>query len=167
MHFTIAGNSSAAQEIAADVKEFFEVVDAVMPNDTTITYDSEVLDLAEDGTLTAVWAVTPPAATPGLGTGEFARAAGAVINWSTGAIVAGRRLSGRTFIVPTAGNTFDASGVLTSAAISNLNGAAAQLIAAGAANRPLRVWSRTHATSAVVVSAAVPAKGAILRGRRD
>lgn len=167
LHFTIAGNSAAAQQIAADTRAFFNSLTTVLVNDTTIQFDSEVLDLDEAGNLTAVWPVTPPAAIAGLGTGSFARAAGAVVNWGTGSIVAGRRLSGKTYIVPTAGNTFENDGLLTGAARTVIQNAADALISAGAANRPPRVWSRTHATSAVIDGASVPTQGAILRGRRD
>jgi hypothetical protein len=167
LHFTIAGNGAAAQQIAADTRVFFLQLASQLPNDVTVNFDSEVLDLNEDGTLSAVWAVVPPAVVTGLNNSEFNRAAGAVINWATGVIVAGRRLSGKTYIVPMAMNTFDTVGVLTTVSRDLLIAVAEDFINDTAANRPLRVWSRTHATSAVAVSSSVPSAGAILRGRRD
>jgi hypothetical protein len=167
MHFTTAGTGAAAQQIAADVRAFFLALNTQIPNDVSINFDSEVLDLNEDGTLAAVHAVVPPAVVLGVNNSEFNRAAGAVINWATGVIVAGRRLSGKTYIVPMALNTFDTVGVLTAVSRALLIQEGEDLIAATAANRPLRIWSRTHATSAPAVSCSVPNAGAILRGRRD
>jgi len=167
LHYTIAGNGTAAQTLADQTQDFFDNLDSIMPNDTVINFDSEVLDLAEDGTLTAVWAVTPPAAITGAGAGDFYAAAGGRIDWATDAIVAGRRLSGRIYIVPLIGSAYDTDGSIDAAAQAVLQVAGDGLITDTSFNRPLRVWSRTHAVSAVVESAFVPAKGAVLRGRRD
>lgn len=167
LHFANAGSSSPAQQIAADTRVFFNALNVVLPNNVIITFDSEVLDLALDGTLENVYAVTPPAQVTGLGTGEFARAAGAVVNWGTGVILSGRRLSGKTYIVPTAGNTFDTDGILTTAARGAIQTAAANFITATASNRALGVWSRARTGFAPVTQASVPIQGAILRGRRD
>lgn len=166
-HFTEAGTSPAAQQIADDVGEFFEDLQVGTPNDVSWSFDSEVLDLSDAGVLTAVWPVTPPAPLAGVGTGIYARAQGIRIDWSTDAIVAGRRLSGRTFIVPQVAATFDANGLIEPTSQGGLETAADNFLAATALNRPLRVWSRTHATSSVVTGRSVPPQGAILRGRRD
>lgn len=138
-----------------------------MPDNTQINFDSEVLDLDVSGTLLAVWPVTPPAVVAGTLTTAFAQAQGARIDWSTSTIVAGRRLTGRTYVVPIASGGYTTDGVLTGATVTALQTAANAFITATSAGRPLRVWSRTHATDAVVASASVPLKGAILRGRRD
>jgi hypothetical protein len=167
MHFTNAGTGAAAQQIANDVRAFWLALNSQLPNDVTLSFDQEVLDLDDAGVLQAVHAVVPPASVAGVNNSEFNRAAGAVINWSTGIIVAGRRLSGKTYVVPMAMNTFDTVGVLTAVSRALLIQEGADLIAATAANRPLLVWSRTHQTARAVVSASVPAQGAILRGRRD
>lgn len=167
LHYTIAGNGAAAQQLANDTRGFFVDLVNILPDDVDIDFDSEVIDLDESGVLTAVWPVTPPAQVAGINTSTYARAAGAVVNWATDTIVVGRRLSGRTYIVPLAGNAFDTTGIITTAARDVLIAAAEDFIAAGTANRPLRVWSRTHATSATVQSATVPIQGAVLRGRRD
>jgi hypothetical protein len=103
----------------------------------------------------------------GSSTGAYSRPAGGRIDWATDTIVAGRRLTGRTYLVPFALSAFDTEGVITAANVSSLTTAALALITATGLNRPLRVWSRTHATSAVVSDASCPAAGAILRGRRD
>lgn len=167
LHFTIAGTGTAAQQIAADTRQFFQDLNGQLPDDVTITFDSEVLDLSEAGVLTAVWPVTPPSGVTGGSTAVYSRAQGARVDWATDEIVSGRRLTGRTYVVPIRSTSFDTTGLLTSSDASGILDQANAFIAATAANRPLRVWSRTHGVSAVVQAASVPRQGAILRGRRD
>lgn len=166
-HFTTAGTGPAAQQIAADTRAYLNAIAGFFPDEVVISYDSEVLDLLEDGTLSAVWSVTPPANTVGINASTYNRAAGLRVDWGTGLIVAGRRLTGRTYLVPAGSSVFDAGGLVTAGNITASQTAAAAFISATSANRPLRVWSRTHATSAVVTNASTPSKGAILTGRRD
>lgn len=166
-HFTDAGNGTAAQTIATNTRDFFVDVQSLLPDDVQINFDSEVLDLTDGGTLIAAWAVTPGAEVDGQSTAVFSRATGARVDWGTDVIVAGRRLAGRTYLVPISSGAFDTEGVLTSAVRTSLLTAANAFITDTGLNRPLRVWSRTHSTSSVVTDASVPAGGAILRGRRD
>lgn len=166
-HFTVAGTGAAAQQIADDTRAYMDAIKGFFPDEITITFDSEVLDLGEDGALLAVWAVTPPASVAGINASTYNRAAGLRVDWGTGVIVGRRRLTGRTYLVPAGSSVFDAGGLVTAGNITASQTAAANFIAATSANRPLRVWSRTHATSAVVTNASTPSKGAILTGRRD
>ena len=167
-HADNASDQTDADELADAIHDFFDSIDPLIPDDVTISFDSEVLVLADDGTLTNVWAVTPPSSVAGSGTAVYARAQGARVDWSTGTIVAGHRLSGRTYLVPIIGTAFDTAGLLLSSTVTTLQAAAdgliAQLTTAGVV---LKVWSRTHATTGVVVSASIPDKGAVLRSRRD
>lgn len=157
-----------AQEFADGVRAFFNAILDRLPNDVSITFDSEVVQLADDGTLVAVFPVTAPAIVVGSGTGNYSRAAGGRIDWATGAIAGGRRITGRTYIVPIVAAEFDASGLLTSACIADLQAAADALISGLLANGVvLSVWSRKNASTHPVVTASIPAKGAILRSRRD
>jgi hypothetical protein len=166
-HFQVAGSPAVAATIASQVRTFFTGIAGFYPDDVNVTFDSEVLDMDEAGTLTAVHGVTPPAAVPGLNNTSYNRAAGLRIDWSTGHIVAGRRLTGRTFIVPAAASVFDTNGLVTSANVTAAITAGNALITASASNRPLVVWSRTHQVSWAVQTCSCPTKGAILTGRRD
>jgi hypothetical protein len=163
--FSLASN---ADDFAAATRAFFNSCAGLFPDDIQINFDSEVLELTDAGVLTAVHAVTPPAVVNGTATGTFSRAAGARVDWATNQIVGGRRLTGRTYMVPLTAGSFDTEGVLTSAAITTLTTAAGTFITTMAATgSDLAVWSRTHATTAPVETASAPQKGAILRGRRD
>jgi hypothetical protein len=167
LHFLPATNGTFAQNIADDVHDFIADFSTNIPNDVSIQFDSEVLELTDAGVLTAVYPVTPGAQVNGSATGEFARAAGARLDWATDVIVAGRRLSGRTFMVPMAGSIFDTNGLLDSSIVTAFQTAANDFLSATATHKQLAVWSRTHATTAAVTSVSVPPQGAILRGRRD
>jgi hypothetical protein len=154
--------------MADAIAAFFSDVADVIPTDVVIAFDSEVVNLAEDGTLTAVFPVTPPTSVPGSGTGNYSRAAGGRVDWSTGVIVGGRRLTGRTYLVPLISNAFDADGLVSSTVQGGLTTAGNDLIAAmNSAGIPLQVWSRKNAASHVAISASAPPNGAILRSRRD
>lgn len=167
-HADVAGDVTDAQEFANAVRTFFNSIADRLPNDVTITFDSEVVNLAETGELVGVFPVTAPTLVTGSGALNYSRAAGGRIDWATGVIAGGRRLTGRTYIVPIVAAEFDNSGLLTSACIADLQAAANTLISdLTAAGIVLRIWSRKNAVSAVVISASVPPKGAILRSRRD
>lgn len=167
LHFTTAGTDEAAQGIADDVRVFAAGIAAGIPDETSLELDTEVLDLTEAGDLIAVHAVDGGPAIPGVYTGAYSRAQGLRLDWGTGNIVSGRRLRGRTYVVPIASNSFTSDGLLSAGAIDAFKAIGQGLIDASSVNRPLRVWSRTHATSWAVETVDVPAKGAILRGRRD
>lgn len=123
----------------------------------------------EDGTLTDSVPVTQPAAIAGLGSGAFAAPSGACITWLTGAVHAGHRVRGRTYLVPLATTAFDNSGTLATGALTNLRNAASAYIAL--ASNPC-VWSRNHPGesdgAAFSISAGtVQDKVAVLTSRRD
>lgn len=167
LHFGDCSSSGQATAIAGWVHTFFDALKGLFPNEVTFSFDDEVLQLDDAGTLTAVFAVTPPAAVVGINASTYNRAAGVRVDWQTGVIVAGHRLTGRTFLVPTTADVFDSNGLITSANQTVIATHAANLITNSSASNPLMVWSRAHATHSAVITASVPPKGAILRGRRD
>jgi len=167
-HFATTVDSNAeAQTIANAVRAFFQSLVGLFPNEVSINFESEYLNLAADGTLEAVFAVAPPAQVLGTDTSTYNRAAGVRVDWGTGQIVNGRRLTGRTYLVPVGAGAYDATGLVTSANATAILAAANTLISATASTAPLAVWSRTHQVSHVVTTPSVPSKGAILTGRRD
>lgn len=168
-HTDQAGDAPTAQLIANQIRQFFVSLASQIPDDVNVDFDSEVVDLDASGTLQAAWPVTPPSQAGGSSTAVYNRASGARIEWGTGQIVAGRRLRGRTYIVPCSSALFDTQGLLTSAAVTALFNAADDLVQNlnNNAGRSLQVWSRTHAVEADVTSITIPPDGAILRSRRD
>lgn len=128
-------------------------------------------DVIEDTTGTLVRPWTSTLGGTALGTAAFNPAAGvgAVVGWTTGGIIDGRRLRGRTFIVPLATVAYDADGTLTTTAIAALEDFANALMASG----PLAVWHRpttsggSDGNSYGVIGFRVRDKVAVLRSRRD
>ena len=93
---------------------------------------------------------------------------GARVEWITGVVFNGRRVRGRTFLVPLAKSRFEGPGMLTSGCVSVLQAAASALVSA----TDLRIWSRPSGApgalggSALVSAAVVPDQVSWLRSRR-
>jgi hypothetical protein len=99
--------------------------------------------------------------------------AGAVVNWRTAGVRNGRRVHGRTFLVPLRGAAFENNGTLSTITQTNLRNES-QTLADGAFDGPsLHVYCRpstkgaTDGLSFAVDSASVPDLAAVLRSRRD
>lgn len=169
------GNSGNAQAAVNAVRAFFNAAGQFIPNSATIQVQGEVEAYLEDtGSLTNVYSTTAPAAVVGSvgATTTYAAAVGAVVSWYTTGIRRGRRVRGRTFIVPVAGNAFATDGTLSTVFLSTMNPAANTLMQqfAGAS---LVVWGRPSAKGATdgvafpVASYRIPDMSAVLRSRRD
>jgi len=167
LHFNEPESSVEAQNIAGVVGEVYTTWAATMPNNNVLTFDTEVLVMSDAGELLNTFPVEPHAAVVGSSANEFARAAGARVDWATNDIVAGRRVRGRTFIVPIASSGFDAEGLLDDSTVNQLGVGALQLITDAEDTPAFVIWSRTHSSTHGVVGFSVPLRGAVLRGRRD
>ena len=166
-HTTAMVSTSNAQTAANAIRAFFNTNAGLFPDEVQINFDSEFLELDVAGALLAVYPVTPPAQVVGTQSLSYNRAAGVRIDWGTGTIVAGRRLTGRTYLVPASIGAFDSNGLVTSASVTAITAAANTLITALNTVGNLGVWSRTHGVVHDVTTVSVPTKGAILTGRRD
>jgi hypothetical protein len=128
----------------------------------------DVLDDAS-GRIIGAWNGTAQAAVNGTAAGGYSAPSGAVVNWRSSGIVAGHRVRGRTFLVPTTGAVQDTDGSISSAALGTLRTALGTFVAAAAPS--LMVWHRpvnfAGGSSFPVTSADIPDKSAILRSRRD
>lgn len=146
---------------------------ARLPNTVTVQTDSaiEVID-DTNGELQGFFQATVGAARVGTGTGNYSAASGAVANWYTDAVRNGRRIRGRTFLVPVAGSFLASNGSLDDTSLTGLRASTATFISATGASR-LVVWGRptapaaTDGVSAEVTAFTIPDKAAILSSRRD
>jgi len=167
-------DTADAQNITDRVNTFAEAVKAWLPYNTNLTVNNEVEIInAENGELVDSRGATQAAAhvSPQALGQTYAGPVGAVINWKTGGIRNGRRVKGKTFLVPLNGGVFDTNGTLAPGLITSLTAAAAAL-AANSSNGDLGVWSRptpdtTNGIWHVVTSSNVPDLAAVLRSRRD
>lgn len=168
-------DATDAQSIIDRVDTFAEVVKAWLPYNTnlTVSNDVEIID-AENGDLLGAVGGTadPPHVSPQALGQTYAGPVGAVVNWKTGGFRNGRRIKGRTFLVPLNGGVFDTNGTLAAGLITSLTAGAAAL-AANNANGDLGVWARPTGPAAtdgiwtVISSSNVPDLAAVLRSRRD
>lgn len=105
-----------------------------------------------------------------IGGESYAGPAGAVVTWRTNDLRNGRRIRGRTFLVPMASTSFQDDGTLVNGAISGLQDFADTLMG-GSLDGDLGVWSRPQGGSggvfATVTGYTVPDMVAVLRSRRD
>lgn len=164
-----------AQAAAAGerVRAFFQTLNGLLPESVRIAVEPDV-DVVEDSTgelidsLNAGQIATVSGAVPG----SFSGPSGAVVNWRTGGIRNGRRIRGRSFIVPLSSSIYSNAGILTAGAQDALQ-TAANALAASSGTPDLMVYARptsagaTDGQSSVVTSATVPSLIAVLRSRRD
>jgi hypothetical protein len=117
---------------------------------------------------------------PAPGVGGYSGASGAVVTWRTNGVRNGRRIRGRTFIVPCYAAAFQEDGTLSPAARLQLEASSANLISAegtpdmGVYARPTRTRNpdgsfTTNADGVwyFATSVSVPDLAAVMRSRRD
>lgn len=152
----------------------------VLPNTVTIGVDPSVAEIdAANGQLQTFFSTAVNSPEAGTGTGNYSAASGAVVSWSTEMVRHGRRVRGRTFIVPLAGSALDTDGSINSTQLSNLRLAATNFQGSGV-DDGFCVWARPipekPGPPVVPAEAGFPAmvngvqikdKAAILRSRRD
>ena len=168
LNFTVAATQAEADVRGNLMGNFAQNIDVVMPSAVTWSIDEELRILDDtDGSLQGTFAISPTNSS-GIGTGgtTYAMGVGGSIVWDTGAIVAGRRARGRTFIVPMADAGYDVNGTLVEAVRTNIQGPATTLAGSG----DLVVWSRPTpdrvGTSNVVTSGRASDDIAWLRTRK-
>lgn len=170
--FAAFGSGDSAELEVARTREFFRALSSDLPESVTIQVQQEaaILDEATGDLQSYVQVETAPTPVTGGSGAVFSAASGAVVSWNTDTVVRGRRVRGRTFIVPLDTTAYDAQGTLASSTISLLNDAANALRGDGSGPQ-LVIWARprTGADGAIapVTSHRVADRVAVLRSRRD
>jgi hypothetical protein len=171
-HVVTAEEATAA---VAKVRAFFDLMKTGLPPVVSIQVDPEV-EVVEDttNTIQGVVAATPVAVVTGTASApSYAAAVGAVFTWHTNGVRNGRRVRGRTFIVPMASSVFDTNGTINSGWMTNLGLCGSNMIADDAATPTFGVYSRpsgpgaTDGSWTVATGFRVPDMSAVLRSRRD
>lgn len=154
---------------------FYDAIKTLIPLGTKIEVE-RAGDVIEDSTgkIIGDWTNAFVTVTDGSGVGAYAGPVGAVVTWHTQSIADGRRVRGRTFLVPLVASVYDLDGTLTNTALDVLQAAATGLVTS--APDILFVWHRPRAasltkparlgSSAAAISATVPDMAAVLRSRR-
>lgn len=166
---TLYQDAAATTGLPADVMTFLNAIKANFPPGLTYTVPGggDLLNVAT-GALTGTWSEGGGGTVTGTGVGGYAIGVGGLINWGTSGIVSGRRVRGRTFLVPLMGGSFDSSGRMQPATVTALNTPLATFLTN--VSPALVIWSRPTSTRAgsmhPVTTANIPATPSTLRSRR-
>lgn len=141
--FANEADVATATESRARVLAFFVELTAMLPDDLTVTPSTEVANIDQETGLVTDFVQVDLDPVPVIGTSPsgYSAASGAVVNWNTAGVRNGRRVRGRTFIVPMAGTAYDNAGTLSTAALNALSSAASELVDEPFAST-FGVWSR-------------------------
>ena len=156
--------------ISGDIKTFFTSCRTEMPSSVTITSPTggDSFDPVT-GTLTGTWSGGVGGTTVGMSAAAYAGPAGACVTWLTSGIANGRRVRGRTFLVPLSSSAYQTDGSLAPGSLTALQAAADTLVSSSAGN--LLVWHRPvgggGGSAHPVVGAKVSDRVAVLRSRRS
>ena len=164
--------TSECQTACQKLRDFFAANSVYIPALVRVDVSALCEHFDDDGTKTDV--ITASGTTSqvaGTAAGAFNEAAGAWINWVCNQFVAGRRVVGRTFMVPLGSAAFQSDGTLLTAYQTALQAAGNTLIT-GFPNVVIR-YDRTDKTGnrfqgiSTVAGVLVKDKGGVLRSRRD
>ena len=162
-----------AAGVSNSVSFFLEAIKGLLPPAVKIGLQTDVAVL-DDQTGQMVDVLSNGGFSNTTGTaasGPYSAASGVVVTWRTAGIRNGRRVRGRTFLVPTANTAYEADGSLAAGAMTTIQTAANALLVP-ASNRWLGVWSRPSAPGASDgvwypgMTATIPDRVAVLRSRR-
>lgn len=137
-----ADDAATLQDVVDDIRAFFEAIKALLPSGLTISVPGNGDNLNDvTGQISGAWSVgVTPTVVTCTGVGAYAGNAGAVVHWLTGGTINGRRVRGRTFLVPLINTAYDTSGSISTAALATLQTAANGLVTGSGGD--LVVWHR-------------------------
>lgn len=166
-HRITGTEANAAQAGHDDVWNFFTALNTLLPSDVDVTVDPVVtIHDSDTGENTGEVVVgTPTGVVSGNNLGNWSGQVGAAIEWETGTYINGRRLRGRTYLVPLGGFSDD-DGTVSGGAVTTIMTAAANIV-----NSPqdFIVWHRPvgglGGQSWTIASALVRDHAYILRSR--
>jgi hypothetical protein len=163
-----------ADDVSTRIHSFLTPIINVLPNVVKVQALSEVEEInPSTGDLIGFWNTPAKAERAGTAaaTAGWAAAAGAVISWSTAGVRNGRRVRGRTFVVPLSNECWDVDGTIKSVPLGSLT-TGAQALTTGTDVTRFNIWSRPSAPGASdgaafpVSGFRIPDMSAILRSRR-
>lgn len=147
-HFEELTTVAACDTAGAAVRTFLSSITSWMRTDWTYSVQTTVqtFDVSTGDLVTEKGMGTPPTNVVGTGltTTVWEGGSGTVINWLTGVILNGRKVRGRTFLVPLLSTAFSNDGTLGVTPAAQIKTAGDALVATSGVN--LAVWSRqwTH-----------------------
>lgn len=165
LRFNGPATSAEAEAMAARVRTFFDAWAGWIPSGVRISFGGPAQIFSDAAVLEGEVTYTSPADILGMNSAAYAGASGATVQWLTNAFQNGRKVRGRTFMVPLAG-AFDAAGTLSTAVVS-AGSAAANALANNVPGLTLITRSGNIVQRASIVGGVVADRAAVLRSRRD
>ena len=167
-------DQAQADAAVAKVQTFFTAIASGFTPNLTLQVQSDVEAIEPTtGQMASIFTVTPPA--PIVGSNvvlTFSGPTGMVVNWQTAGVRNGRRVRGRTFLVPMSTAVYQNDGTIEPTRRTQVLTAALAMV--GTSGTPdLGVWARPTAPGATdgvwhaATSSTVPDLAAVLRSRRD
>jgi hypothetical protein len=163
----------------AHLKTFFNSIKDVFPNGLTteVPNSGDVIDSATNHIVGGWIGSGGGTQTSIAGANAYSGTSGGLVRWQTNAILNGRRLAGRTYLVPLERAQYDLNGSLAASFITLVGTAAATLIAAYAGSLVMYGPPRNAGTlgptdpgkaaiTGPVISAVIPDLAAVMRSRR-
>lgn len=164
-------DGAGAGAAAARVRTFWEAIRLRIPNTIQLTIQPDAQIYDNNGDLSGLASFPPPAQSTGGGTGGYAAPLGAVVNWLTNSSLSGRRVKGKTYLVPLLNSNFVGDGTLDGATVTNLQSAAAAMANAVpamiVASQVKVLGVPTGVAQSPITGAQVPDRAAVLTSRRD
>jgi hypothetical protein len=136
------GDAASMAGMCAALQNFWQAFKTALPTGLTITVPTsgDLLDEAS-GQITGAWSLgTASTVTTGQAADVYAGNAGMVIHWLTTTVERGRRVRGRTFLVPLTSSAYDNQGSLTVNMVTQSAAAATALV--NATTGVMQVWHR-------------------------
>lgn len=165
MYFTFVQDQAVAAGTAVDL--FWDALKAGIDTGVTARVEAEqaivddatgdTVDTETSGVAFETFGEDPGDPMPGFTQG--------LVRWQTATFVGGRRIKGRTFI-PAVTEGSNQNGVPVAGYVDRFPDAIGDLIDSSSSFGPLRIFSRTNLTSAVVISGSLAPSWSVLRSRR-
>lgn len=160
-------DGAAAQPAVKDLASNWS---GVLPNDIILNVPNSGDRINEEtGELVGSWTGGTVGGFTGTDAGKWTAGVGMYITWRTSGVVAGRRVLGRTFIVPMGSGVFDVNGLPLATIVDAVGSWATDMINEVPGN--FVIWSRPNGTRLgsdhVITSLNVPTTGTSLRTRRS
>jgi hypothetical protein len=170
-------DQAMAQGAADRIRQFADGIKGYLPAVVKLQVENDVEHIEEtNGILEDVFNVTGGAEIQGQASSfeTFSGVSGAVVTWRTPGVRNGRRVRGRTFLVPLSGSAYDSTGTLSTPCLTAFNAAASALVSPFGAGAPdLGVYARPTtkgATDGIWYAAgshSINDRVAMLTSRRD
>lgn len=165
-------SQSGLDQTGARSHTFWAAIAPYLPTGVSVTMPNTLEEvLSSNGELVAEHVFPGGTTVNGSAGNTYSSAVGACVTWRSPFVVNGRKLRGRTFLVPLGSQVFSADGTLSDSIRLNIQNAG-NALANATTGIDLAVWHRptaglSNGNAAGVSHCTVNDKGAVLRSRRD